>query len=65
MLAPYVHTLIFILAVAALIGCVGRFDYNLVLALGWIYLSGIHPNFTNTVGVNLYSFSFTFWLSVQ
>jgi hypothetical protein len=51
MLAPYVHTLTFVLAVASLIGCVGRFDYNLVLALGWIYLGDKHSHFTNTVGV--------------
>lgn len=35
---PYANTLTVVLAVVGAIGCVGRFDYNLVLALGWLYL---------------------------
>jgi hypothetical protein len=35
---PYANTLTVVLAVVALVGCVARFDYNICLALGWIYL---------------------------
>lgn len=48
---PYAHTLVFLLAVAGLVGCVGRFDYNLVLALGWLYLGDLNPQITSSVGV--------------
>ena len=54
MLPPYVNTLIFILLAVALVGCVGRFDYNLVLGLGWLYLGDKHPHFTNAIGVIVY-----------
>jgi len=42
MLPPYVHSATFVLGIVALVGCLGRFDYNIVLALGWMYLSEIH-----------------------
>ena len=48
---PYANTLTVVLAVVAAIGCVGRFDYNIVLALGWLYIGSIYPNLTNSLGV--------------
>lgn len=51
MLVRYVHTTTFILTVIGLIGCAGRFDYNLLLALGWIYLSDKHPSFAKSFAV--------------
>ena len=53
MLPPYVNALVFVVLAASLVGCVGRFDYNLVLGLGWLYLGDKHPHLTNTIGVSL------------
>ena len=39
---PYVNTLTVVLAIIGAVGCVGRFDYNIVLALGWLYLGEIN-----------------------
>lgn len=58
MIPVYAHTLVFVLAIAGLVGCVGRFDYNLVLALGWLYLGGLNKEITNSVGVTVNSISF-------
>jgi hypothetical protein len=38
---------------------VGRFDYNIVLALGWLYLGDINHGLTNSIGVTFISCSFT------
>lgn len=72
MLVRYVHTTTFILAVIGLIGCAGRFDYNLLLALGWIYLSDKHPSFSKSFAVIPPISSFTSccwgrssWISLQ
>ena len=51
MLPTYVHTFTFILAMVALVGCLGRFDYNIVLALGWLYLGQLHPSLTSSLAV--------------
>lgn len=51
MLSTHVHTFTFILAIVGMIGCLGRFDYNVVLALGWIILGDKNLNFTNSFGV--------------
>lgn len=51
MLKGYVHLATFILAVVGLVGCAGRFDYNFLLALGWIYLADKHPFFSNSFAV--------------
>ena len=59
MLKGYLHTVTFILAVVGLIGCAGRFDYNLVLAIGWIYLSDKHPAFSSSIPVQSHQYSFT------
>ena len=48
---PYANTLTVVLAVVATIGCVGHFDYNLVLALGWLYLGNLNPRLTYSIGV--------------
>jgi len=57
MLRPvFAHTLTVILAVVAAVGCVGHFDFNLVLALGWIYLSYLNPRLTSSLGVLSTSF---------
>lgn len=53
MLKGYVQTSTFILAVVGLFGCAGRFDYNLLLALGWIYLADKQPQFGNSLAVIL------------
>jgi hypothetical protein len=60
MLVKYAYTATFILALAGLVGCAGRFDYNLLLALGWIYLNDKHPSFSRSFAVlkNLSSFTF-------
>ena len=50
---PYANTLTVILAVVGAIGCVGRFDYNLVLALGWLYLGILNERLTYSIGVYL------------
>ncbi len=57
MIPPYAHTFTFILALFGLVGCIGRFDYNLVLALGWIYLGDINYRLTNSIGVHLSLYS--------
>jgi len=57
MLKGYLHTVTFILAVVGLVGCAGRFDYNLVLAIGWIYLSDKHPAFSSSMPVHYNQFS--------
>lgn len=54
---PYAHTLAVVLAVVGAVGSVGRFDYNLVLALGWIYLSYLNPRLTSSLGVHLSALS--------
>ena len=51
MLSTHVHTFTFILAIVGMIGCLGRFDYNVVLALGWIILGDKNLTFTNSFGV--------------
>ena len=48
---PYANTLTVVLAVVAAVGCVARFDYNIVLALGWIYLGSLNPRLTLSIGV--------------
>lgn len=65
MIPVYAHTLVFVLAVTGLVGCVGRFDYNLVLALGWLYLGDLNRQITNSVGVILISYSSTFCFSAR
>lgn len=52
MLVGYVYTATFVLAVAGLVGCAGRFDYNLLLALGWIFLADKHPAFSSSFAVS-------------
>lgn len=52
MLVGYVYTATFLLAVAGLVGCAGRFDYNLLLALGWIFLADKHPAFSSSFAVS-------------
>lgn len=61
----HAHALVFLLAIAGLVGCVGRFDYNLVLALGWLYIGDFNPQLTNSVGVTVILFSFTSCYSAQ
>ena len=51
MLKGYVHVAAFTLAAVGLVGCAGRFDYNLLLALGWIYLADKHPFFAYSFAV--------------
>lgn len=66
MLPTIVHTLIFLLAVffrlsqlVAFVGCTGRFDHNIVLSLGWIYLGSKNPHLTESFTVQkLTNFSF-------
>ena len=60
MLVGYVYTATFMLAVAGLVGCAGRFDYNLLLALGCIFLADKHPAFANSFAVRLSSRSSTY-----
>jgi len=38
-----IHGCLFVLAITGLIGCLSRFDYNIVLALGWMLLADKHP----------------------
>lgn len=52
MLVGYVYTATFLLAVAGLVGCAGRFDYNLLLALGWIFLADKHPALSTSFPVS-------------
>ena len=53
MFDPWVHNMAFILVVLGLVGCLGRYDYNAVLGLGWIYLSHLHPSLTSSIAVPL------------
>lgn len=64
-MSSYAYTLTFLLAVVGLVGCVGRFDYNLVLALGWIYLTDKNIAFSTSLAVHNLLDSFMCWLLGQ
>lgn len=61
MLPPFVHSTTFLLAVVGLVGCLGRFDYNAVLALGWMYLAEKHDSLAATPSVCVHRVSFSRW----
>ena len=68
MLTTHVHMLTFILAVVGMIGCLGRFDYNVVLALGWIILGDKNPTFSNSFGVSNFCYLVLFhdhWINAR